>query len=159
MKILKGSHGRRAEANLLKVTVEGNQSPLAYALRAGNPVIDARGVALGSGVDVRLLIDFLRSNRPISREIRDWLANMLDESVATNANIILKRRRGQPKKNMLEYLEAVEAFVERRDAGDTYEDAVDWVVTNINIKEGTLKKAVAALEDGVRAVMETARDP
>ena len=159
MNILKGTRGRRTEANLLKLTVEGEQSPLAYALRTGSPVMSAKGVALGSDVDVRLLIDFLRSNRPISREIRNWLGDMLDQSVATNANLTLKRRRGQPKKNMLEYFEAVEAFVERRNAGDTYEVAVDWVVTSIGIKEGTLKKAVAALEAGVRIHMESARNP
>jgi hypothetical protein len=158
MNILKSRHSKRIEANLLERTVEGEQSPLAYALRDGSPLIDARGVHLGSDVDLRLLIDFLRSKRPISREIRNWLANMLDEGVPTNANLILKRRRGQPKKNMLEYLEAVEAFVERRDAGDTYESALYWVVTNSGIKEGTLKKAVAALEDGVRIYMETARE-
>lgn len=159
MDILKGSAGRRIEANLVKQAVEGEQSSLAYTLREGRPVIHRKGVALGSDVDLQLLIDFLRSNRPVSREIRNWLADMLDASVKTNANLTLKRRRGQPKKNMLEYLDAVEAFVERRDAGDTYETALEWVATNCDIKEGTLRKAVAALEVGVRKHIENNRNP
>lgn len=143
------------EANLLKLTVEGEQSPLAYAFRAEGPIIDAKGVALGADVNPRLLIDFLRSDRPISRKIRDWLADMLDDGVATKANLTLKRRRGQPKKNMLEYLDAVEAFIERRDAGDSYEIALEWVVKRMRIKEGTLKKAVTALEEGARINRQT----
>lgn len=156
MEFLEDCH---TEANLLKLTIEGEQSPLAYAFGEEGPVIDAKGVALGSDVNPRLLIDFLRSDRAISREIRDWLANMLDKGVATNANLILKRRRGQPKKNMLEYLEAVEAFVERRDAGDSYEIALEWVVERVNITEGTLKKAVAALEAGVRIRQKSIGNP
>lgn len=158
MKFLTGTHGRRAADNLLKLTVEGEESPLAFAIGKKGPFFEAKGVALGSDVNPRLLIDFLRSKRPISREIRDWLADMLDKDVATNANLTLKRRRGQPKKNMLEYLDRVEAFVERRDAGDTYEVALEWVMERMNIAEGTLKKAVAALEEGVRIDMETARN-
>lgn len=159
MNIMKDGHGKRIEAQLLRLTVEGEQSPFAYAMRKGNPVLDAKGVALGSKVNSQLLVDFLRSKRPISRDIRNWLADMLDENVTTNANLILKRRRGSPKKNMLEYLESVEAFVERREAGDTYEDALDWVVTNSGIKEGTLKKAVAALEEGVKIHLKNNRNP
>lgn len=104
------------EASLLKLTVAGDQSPLAYVFGAKSPTIDAKGVPLGSDVNVRLLIDFLRSDRPISKNIREWLVNMLDDGVATTANLILKRRRGQPKKDMLEYLKAVVAFIERRDS-------------------------------------------
>lgn len=156
MEFLQNSH---TEADLLKRTVEGEQSPLAYAFGEEGPVIDATGVALGADVNARLLIDFLRSDRPISREIRDWLADMLDDGVATNANLVLNRRRGRPKKNMLEYLKAVEAFVDRRDAGDSYEDALLWVAERADIKEGTLKKAVSALEGGVRIRLQAIGNP
>ena len=156
MEFLQNCH---IEANLLRLTVEGEHSPLAYAFGEEGPVIDAKGVALGTDVNTRLLIDFLRSDRPISREIRDWLANMLDEGVATNANLTLKRRRGQAKKNMLEYLDAVNAFVERRDAGDSYEKALEWVTDRMPIQEGTLKKAVAALEEGVRIGLQSIGNP
>lgn len=159
MNILSGSRSGLIEANLVKLTVEGEQSQLAYAIGEMGPIVDAKGVALGAGVNPQLLIDFLRSKRPISPQVRHWLADMLDEGVVTNANLTLKRRRGRPKKNMLEYLDAVEAFVERRDAGDTYEVAIGRVIERIAITEGTLKKAVAVLEEGVRIRIATNRNP
>ena len=138
------------EANLLIVTVAGDESPLAYKFVDGRPQIDARGVELCSSVNVELLITFLRSKRPIGKLIRDWLADMLDPNKLTSANLFLKRRSGQPKKTMLEYREAVEAYVDRRDAGDITDVARENVVERFRIKEGSLRKAITALEKGIR---------
>jgi hypothetical protein len=54
-----GVNGRKTEADLLKRSVEGNESPMSYELHDGQPVMSARGVALNAPVNLRLLTDFL----------------------------------------------------------------------------------------------------
>lgn len=85
---------------------------------------------------------------------------MLDLKRRTNANLALFRRRGEPQTNMLQYVEAVEAVeacIDQRDTGDGYDAAVAHVAAATPIKEGTLKKAIARLEEGVRIHRETQR--
>ena len=157
--IFAGAVGKTLEADLLTRTVEGRESSLSYALIDGVPAMSAQGVKLGACVNTQLLIDFLRSERPFERDLRGWLADMLDSKKPTNANLTLSRTRGKPQSNMLRYVEAVEAYIDQRDSGDGYDAAVAHVVGETNIAEGTLKKAIARLEDGIKTHRETQRNP
>lgn len=151
--IFDGPIGRKLECDLLTRTVEGCESSLAYSLTDGVPAMSAKGVTLRAPVDAKLLIDFLRSDRPLGRELRDWLADMLDRK--TNANLTLSKRQGAPQSNMLQYLEAVEGYIDRRNSGDGYDAAVSHVAAEQKIKPGTLKKAIARLEEGIKIHRET----
>ncbi len=131
---------------------------MAYALIDNRPIMTATGVELGAPVNRQLLIDFLRSDRPLGRDIRNWLADMLDPAVPTNANLRLSSRAGNRKSHMLQYLDAVEAYLDRRDVGDGYDAAISEVAPKFNIKESLLKKAVTHLADGVKVHRKTQRD-
>ena len=155
--IFDGPIGKKLECDLMTRTVEGRESSLAYSLKAGVPAMSARGVTLGAPIDAKLLIDFLRSDRPLGRELRDWLADMLDEHRKTNVNLTLSKRPGAPQSNMLQYLEAVEAYIDRRDSDDGYDAALSHVAAERKIAPGTLKKAIARLEEGIRIHRETQR--
>lgn len=154
-----GPIGEKIEANLLIRSVEGNESPIAYVLKEGIPAMSANGVALNSPVNLRLLIDFLRSERPIGNDIRGWLADMLDPEKPTNANLSLSRRRGRAESNMMDHVYAVEAYIDQRDLGDGYDTAIAHVSEKVGIKKGTLKKAVKRLKDGVKIHRESQRNP
>lgn len=149
--------GRQIEARLLIATVEGDEFPVSYSLRDGEPVAEAKEVALGQQVDAELLIAFLRSERPLGAEVRNWLADMLDPAVSTNANLKLSARAGAREKSMLEYKFAVEAYLDRREAGDGYDAAIADVALRFGMTQSLLRKAVTRLAEGVKIHRETNR--
>lgn len=65
--LLEGRGLDRLEARLLIKSIEGTEAPMAYGLAGNRPFMKAKGIELGAPVDPQLLIDFLRSDRPISR--------------------------------------------------------------------------------------------
>jgi hypothetical protein len=153
-----GAIGEKVEVDLLKRSVEGQQSPMAYVLNKGQPAMSAKGIDLNAPVNRQLLIDFLRSDRPIGDDVRNWLADMLDPNKQTNANLALSRRRGKARSNMLDYVEAVEAYMDQRDSDDGYDPAIAHVSEKFGIKKGTLKKAISRLEEGIKIHRETQRN-
>jgi hypothetical protein len=80
---------------------------------------------------------------------------MLDPDKATNANLSLSRRHGKAKSTMLDYVEAVEAYIEQRDQGDGYDAAISHVSEKFCIAKGTLQKALRQLEEGIKDHYET----
>ena len=155
--LFEGEAAGQIEARLLITTVEGNEFPVSYALKDGEPCAQAKEVALGQPVDAQLLIAFLRSERPIGSEIRNWLADMLDPAVSTKANLRLASRAGAPEKSMLEYKSAVEAYLDRREAGDGYDAAIADVAPRFGMTQSLLRKAVTRLAEGVKICRETNR--
>jgi hypothetical protein len=153
-----GAVGEKIEADLLRKSVEGQESPMAYVLNEGRPAMSAQGIALNAPVNRQLLIDFLRSDRPIGDDVRNWLADLLDPHKSTNANLSLSRRRGKVKSNMLGYVDAVSAYIDQRDIDDGYDAAIAHVSEKFGIKKGTLKKAVSRLEEGIRIHRESQRN-
>lgn len=154
-----GDTGEKIEARLLMHSVQGDEYPVAYALRGGRPTINAAGVELGAPVNPQLLVDFLRSDRPLNRDIRNWLADMLDPAVHTTANLRLSPRAGNRKTSMLQYQYAVEAYLERREAGDGYDAAIAEVASAFGMKLSLLKKAVTRIGEGVEIHRESQRRP
>ena len=157
--IFDGPIGKRIELDLLSRTVEGRESSLSYVLAEGVPAMSANGVPLGSPANAQLLIDYLRSDRPLDREHRTWLADLLDPKRPTKVNLSLSRGKGKPKSDMLKYVEAVGAYIDQREAGDGYDAAVAHVSAVMQIKKGTLRKAIARLEEGINIHRETQRNP
>lgn len=156
--LFEGEAAGQIEARLLIATVEGNEFPVWYALKEGEPFAQRKEVALGQPVDAQLLIAFLRSERPIGSEIRNWLANMLDPAVYTNANLRLAARAGAREKSMLEYQFAVEAYLDRREAGDGYDAAIADVAHRFGMTQSLLRKAVTRLAEGEKIFRETNRN-
>lgn len=80
---------------------------------------------------------------------------MLDPRVRSNANLKLSSRSGNRKSNMLEHLDAVGSYLDRRALGEKYDVAIKQVAPEFGITESLLKKAVTRLASGIKVHRET----
>lgn len=147
----------RFEADLLSRTVEGIENPASYGFADGTPYFSPRPVEPGAGPNLKLLADYLRSDRPISQHVRDWLADMADpDGIGPSSLAITRRKNGRPKSSMFKYQEAVAEFIEHYDLYG-FEAACNHVTKEFAISQSTLLKARRALESDLRDMMEQGR--
>lgn len=142
------------EADLLSLTVEGIENEASYGFSEGIPYFSLRPVEAKSGPNLKLLADYLRSDRPISRDVRIWLAKMADpDGDYTSRMTITRRSNGRPKESMFKYREAVSEFIEHYDRYG-FEPACTHVATKFSISRSTLLKARIELEADLRDLKE-----
>lgn len=145
------------EADLLGRTVEGIENPASYGFVAGVPYFSPRPIEPKAGPNPKLLADYLKSDRPISRHVRDWLADMVDpDGTGTSGITISRRKNGRPKSSMFKYHEAVSEFIEQYDRYG-FDAACNYVTKQFSISQSTLLKARRALEDDLRDMLEQSR--
>lgn len=148
----------RFEADLLGRTVEGIENPASYGFADGIPYFSPRPIRPKSGPNSKLLADYLRSDRPISRDVRTWLADMVDPGGTGTSYITIKRRKnGRPKSSMFKYHEAVAEFIKHYDLYG-FEAACSHVTAEFSISQSTLLKARCALETDLRDLLEQNRN-
>ena len=147
----------RFEADLLSRTVEGIENPASYGLADGTPYFSPRPVQPKSGPNLKLLADYLRSDRPISQHVRNWLADMADpDGTGTSCMAITRRKNGRPKSSMFKYHEAVTEFIQHYDLYG-FEAACSHVTKEFSISQSTLLKSRRALEGDLRELAEQNR--
>ncbi len=103
-------------------TVEGVPGPFAVAMEDGRLVLANGPNERGAAPNVRLLMEFLRSREPIGPEVRDWLADLLDEGGSSTARLTLAWRRPGRQPDPTANWEAAE-FVERLVEGGMKQEA------------------------------------
>ncbi len=137
------------ENTLLKDSVEGNESVWGLEIREGKPVINMRGIGYNAKADPKLLAEYLRSEIPISQDIRNWVADLLDPDIKGRVRLEFKRgRTGNAKKSRMEHLESVKEFMELKNK-DGYDSALKNVSDRCGVPLGTFAKIVAKLEPAI----------
>jgi hypothetical protein len=147
--IFEGEFGQALEAMLVITTVEGRESSASYELIDGVPTYCAKPIAYRSKPNLGVLVSLLRSDRPLSDELRNWIADMLDERSDYHLKLSAKQNKsGGPKKTKMEYYWAVVAFMSEREKYG-FDSAVSKVCAEFKIGKTTLVGAWRKLEPDI----------
>lgn len=105
-------------------TVQGDQSPSSCVILHGRIVWSARPITKDAKPNLKLLSEILRSDEPLPKVAREWLADLFDpDSVsAYQVKKLSRRRRGAKPAGLSNNWDAAEYAVMRMDCGDQADD-------------------------------------
>ena len=91
--------------NVFRHTVEGRESVVSCHFSDGQRYY-GKSIPQNAKPDLSLLVDLFRSDTQIPREIRDWLADLLDPNAKSDFQFkeLARRRPGKPEKALSEAL-------------------------------------------------------
>jgi len=148
-------------------TVQGDQSPSSCAMRGGRIIFSARPIPKSAKPNLKLLSEILRSEEPLPKVARDWLADLFDPDSGSDYYIdtLIRRPHGakpaghthnwEPARYALELMRWGEDRRQLKARGETWETwkrAVFLAATKFNITKSTVERAIksyrAALHQG-----------
>ncbi len=155
-----GSEARKWRA--VAEAVQGDQSPSSCVIQDGRIVFSARPIPKSAKPNLKLLSEILRSNEPLPRVAREWLADLFDPDAVSDYQVktLARRRSGAKPVGLSNNWDAAKYALLRMDCGDqaddpqasdgrgdTWEVAVESAAKKFRISE-------TAVEDAVKSYRE-----
>ncbi|MBA9065449.1 hypothetical protein GGQ91_004866 [Methylobacterium fujisawaense] len=130
-------------------TIEGRQSTFSAPMIDGKPAWGIEGIGPGSEQNFSILVEVLRGDAPLPREVRSWLADIFDEHSGSELQVkaLSRRHRGKPPAGPGQHFEAVRHFRDLVDGGMSRQRALEAAGTKAGIKRSTIEKAIAEFEE------------
>lgn len=151
-----------AKWRAVAATVQGDQSSSSCVMLDGRIVWSARPIPKDAKPNLKLLSEILRSDEPLPRVGREWLANLFDPDAVSDYQIkkINRRRRGGKPAGPSNNWDAAEYALMRMDCGDQADDpkASDgrgdsWEVA-VELAAARFCISETAVEDAVKSYRE-----
>lgn len=113
-----------AKWRAVAATVQGDQSPSSCVMLDGRIVFSARPITKDAKPNLKLLSDILRSDEPLPKVAREWLANLFDPDAVSDYQVkkIARRRRGAKPAGLSNNWDAAQYALMRMDCGDQADD-------------------------------------
>ena len=138
---------------IFRDTVEGRPSEFRLRIEKNTLILDCEiPITAESGTSEHLILQLLRSEIPLTKIFRNWIADLLDPNADTNFcyKDFSRRHSGRrPKWDLWE----VEAglYVEERVKQDGYESAIQAAMQEFNLKRTVVKNAYAKVKKARKA--------
>lgn len=149
-----GDGGQLFADNVFKDAVEALEGRFAFCIEEGRPKFSCQLIPQNSPPNMQILIDYLRSDLPLSPDLRNWLADMLDANVDSQLNLAIKRVSGRPRAAATRYYDRVCEVEDLIENGMARKQAIGIVSGKNNLPPDTLKKAMKSMEDARTAHAE-----
>lgn len=111
MKEFLPEEGSNLEARLLQSRVQGSLSQWSINLDQGAPRLNMDGVPAQAEPDLEFLAEYLRSSRPMTDDIRNWLADLMDPNSDCDyqfKKLSLRKPKGRKKLGISPHWDAAE---------------------------------------------------
>lgn len=114
----------RRKWGLVQQTVQGDQSNASCIFDSGRIVFSAAPIGKGAKPNLKLLSQILRSDEPLPRIAREWLADLFDPDASSDHQIkrLERRRKGAPPAGDTNNWPAAQYALLRMDCGDQADD-------------------------------------
>jgi len=152
--------------DLVRATVQGDQSPASCSILDGRIVFSAEPIAKGAKPNLILLSQILRSGEPLPAIAREWLADLFDPAAKSEYQIktIGRRKRGAKPVGLTNNWDAAQHALELMRWGETDADlsargerrekwaiAVQSSADEFGITETAVEDAIKSYRDAVEA--------
>ncbi|WP_267356639.1 MULTISPECIES: hypothetical protein [unclassified Methylobacterium] len=133
-------------------TIEGRESAFSAPMIGGKPAWVGEGIGPGAEQNFGILVELLRSDAPLAREVRSWLADVFDEKAESEFQVkaLVRRRRGKPPTAPEQYIEVTRHFRELIEKGMSRQRALKVVGLKAKITRSTVEKAIARVSEAER---------
>lgn len=109
---------------LTERTIHGEQSPASVTVAEGKICFSAEPIPKGAKPNLALLAEILRSEEPLPRVAREWLANLFEPQTDTKFYVkeLHQNRRGQKAAADCNHWDAAQYALLREECGDRADD-------------------------------------
>lgn len=145
----------KQQAKIFRDTVEGHAGKFSVALKADDLVIDVNAIPVGAVQRPELVVDLLRSDAPLTPELRQVIADMVDPGATSDfcfENFARRRGPGRPAK--ADWLH-VGYFIQMKIAeGVSQKEAVYLAREEFGIKRSSANKHLTRCRDAFKVFAE-----